>query len=133
MRLKEWYSWHFPELADILTDNFVYAKMVALIGMKENVKDTQESQAKEIVPLEIWQEIKDAVHISMGSEILEKDEVNVKGLANQIVEISQYREALSEYIKNRMMAIAPNLTNMVGEVVGARLVAKAGSLMNLAK
>ena len=28
MRLKEWYSWHFPELAKIVTDNIVYAKAV---------------------------------------------------------------------------------------------------------
>jgi len=32
-----------------------------------------------------------------------------------------------------MNAIAPNLTIMVGELVGARLIAHAGSLMNLAK
>jgi nucleolar protein 58 len=32
-----------------------------------------------------------------------------------------------------MQAIAPNLTLMVGEVVGARLIAHAGSLVNLAK
>jgi nucleolar protein 58 len=32
-----------------------------------------------------------------------------------------------------MRAIAPNLTTMVGELVGARLIAHAGSLMNLAK
>lgn len=32
-----------------------------------------------------------------------------------------------------MAAIAPNLTVMVGELVGARLIAHAGSLMNLAK
>jgi len=32
-----------------------------------------------------------------------------------------------------MQAIAPNLTQMVGEVVGARLIAHAGSLVNLAK
>ena len=32
-----------------------------------------------------------------------------------------------------MMAIAPNLTTMVGELVGARLIAHAGSLLNLAK
>ena len=31
------------------------------------------------------------------------------------------------------MAIAPNLTTMVGELVGARLIAHAGSLLNLAK
>jgi len=32
-----------------------------------------------------------------------------------------------------MMAIAPNLTVLVGELVGARLIAHAGSLLNLAK
>jgi nucleolar protein 58 len=32
-----------------------------------------------------------------------------------------------------LQAIAPNLTVMVGELVGARLIAHAGSLMNLAK
>ena len=32
-----------------------------------------------------------------------------------------------------MSAIAPNLTVMVGELVGARLIAHAGSLLNLAK
>lgn len=32
-----------------------------------------------------------------------------------------------------MMAIAPNVTVMVGELVGARLIAHAGSLLNLAK
>ena len=32
-----------------------------------------------------------------------------------------------------MQAIAPNLTTMVGELVGARLIAHAGSLVNLAK
>ena len=31
------------------------------------------------------------------------------------------------------MAIAPNLTVLVGELVGARLIAHAGSLVNLAK
>lgn len=25
MRLKEWYSWHFPELAKIVTDNIAYS------------------------------------------------------------------------------------------------------------
>merc|ERR1712100_8303 len=33
----------------------------------------------------------------------------------------------------RMNAIAPNLTILVGELVGARLISHAGSLLNLAK
>ncbi|MEQ2216209.1 hypothetical protein XENOCAPTIV_012529, partial [Xenoophorus captivus] len=51
----------------------------------------------------------------------------------KVIEISEYRAQLYDYLKNRMMAIAPNLTVMVGELVGARLISHAGSLLNLAK
>jgi nucleolar protein 58 len=48
-----------------------------------------------------------------------------------VVEIQEYRGQLYEYLKNRMVAIAPNLTILVGELVGARLISHAGSLLNL--
>ena len=51
----------------------------------------------------------------------------------QVENISTYRTQLFDYLRNRMNAIAPNLTCIVGELVGARLIAHAGSLMNLAK
>ena len=51
----------------------------------------------------------------------------------QVVALPQYRLQLSDYLRSRMQAIAPNLTIMVGELVGARLIAHAGSLINLAK
>merc|ERR1719311_326844 len=54
-------------------------------------------------------------------------------LCEQVVSLSEYRGQLWDYLKNRMQAIAPNLSVMVGELVGARLIAHAGSLMNLAK
>ena len=38
-----------------------------------------------------------------------------------------------ESLKNLMVAIAPNLTIIIGEFVGARIFSLAGSLMNLAK
>jgi len=45
-----------------------------------------------------------------------------------VIEITEYRVQLYDYLKNRMTAIAPNLTVMVGELVGARLIAHAGAL-----
>lgn len=33
MRVKEWYGWHFPELARILSDNLLYARVVRFMGM----------------------------------------------------------------------------------------------------
>lgn len=51
----------------------------------------------------------------------------------QVIDLSEYRAQLYDYLKSRMNAIAPNLTVLVGELVGARLIAHAGSLINLAK
>ena len=42
MRLKEWFSWHFPELAKIVTDNAIYTKCVDIIGKRENIQDDDE-------------------------------------------------------------------------------------------
>jgi nucleolar protein 58 len=69
----------------------------------------------------------------MGTEILADDERHMKTLAKSVKEITEYRANLAEYLKNRMAAIAPNLTILVGELVAAKLIAHSGSLMNLAK
>lgn len=130
MRLREWYGWHFPELSKVITDNLLYAKTVHLIGMREKTKNTDLST---VLPDDIEKEVKEAAEISMGTEINVTDEKFILMLSEQIIELSEYRHTLSEYLKNRMNSIAPNLTQMVGEIVGARLIAHAGSLVNLAK
>ena len=71
--------------------------------------------------------------MSLLVQISDLDILNITQLCDQILEMSNYRSELYDYLKNRMMAIAPNLTIMVGELVGARLIAHAGSLLNLAK
>ena len=87
----------------------------------------------DILPEEIVTEVKDAAEISMGTEISTEDIENISSLSQQVISMADYRIQLYEYLKNRMLAIAPNLTCLVGELVGARLIAHAGNLMNLAK
>jgi nucleolar protein 58 len=82
---------------------------------------------------DLQSQIKEAAEVSMGSEISTQDEHNIKELCTQIINLSEYRLSLTEYLKVRMMAIAPNLTYLVGELVAARLISHAGSLINLAK
>jgi RNA processing factor Prp31 len=36
-------------------------------------------------------------------------------------------------MKDKMEAVAPNLTSLIGENVGAKLISHSGSLVNLAK
>lgn len=130
MRVREWYGWHFPELGKILTDNVAYIKTIKLVGMRDNMAETDLS---DILIDELEQKVKEAAEISMGTEISEEDINNIQNLCDEILSIHEYRSHLSEYLKTRMMAMAPNLTVLVGETVGARLIAHAGSLVNLAK
>lgn len=130
MRCKEWYGWHFPEMSKIVQDNLAYCKVIKKMGYKTNAATIDMS---DILPEDIEQKLKEAAEVSMGTEISEEDLSNITNLCDQVLEISDYRDQLYEYLKNRMTAIAPNLTALVGELVGARLISHAGSLLNLAK
>ncbi|CAD6208537.1 GSCOCG00010532001-RA-CDS [Cotesia congregata] len=130
MRVREWYGWHFPELGKIITDNLAFVKTVKCVGTRDN---TSGSDLSEILSEDIEEKVKEVAEISMGTEISDDDILNIQHLCDQVIEISQYRATLYEYLQARMMAMAPNLTVLVGELVGARLIASAGSLINLAK
>jgi nucleolar protein 58 len=104
--------------------------VIKTIGFRTNTASTDLSA---ILPEELEAELKSAAQISMGTEISDADMLNISFLCDQILSISTYRAQLFDYLKSRMAAIAPNLTSMVGEIVGAKLISHAGSLMNLAK
>jgi nucleolar protein 58 len=131
MRVKEWYGWHFPELQALVSDNAKYAQLVLKCGMRPEFSQTDLSSILDDETVEA--SVKEAAEISMGTEIADLDILNIKSLAEQVMSLTEYRAQLFEYLKNRMNAIAPNLTILVGELVGARLISHAGSLMNLAK
>ncbi|XP_078435574.1 putative nucleolar protein 5-2 [Wolffia australiana] len=130
MRVREWYGWHFPELAKIIQDNILYSKTIKLMGNRVNAANLDFS---EILPEETEAELKEAAGISMGTEVSDLDLENIKALCDQVLALSEYRAQLFDYLRSRMNTIAPNLTALVGELVGARLIAHGGSLLNLAK
>ncbi|KAI1111421.1 hypothetical protein F5Y14DRAFT_425518 [Nemania sp. NC0429] len=130
MRVKEWYGWHFPELDRILNDNLAYARVIIHMGIRENAVNTDLS---EILPEDLEARVKAAAEVSMGTEVDDIDLENMKLLAEQVVSFTEYRQQLSQYLTSRMKALAPNTTEILGELVGARLIAHTGSLMRLAK
>ena len=130
MRVKEWYGWHFPEMGRIVNDNLAYARVILSMGMRTSAA---KADLADILPEEIEAAVKAAAEVSMGTEITTEDLENIQALAEQVVSFTEYRQQLSGYLSARMAAIAPNLTALVGDLVGARLIAHAGSLMNLAK
>jgi nucleolar protein 58 len=131
MRVKEWFGWHFPEMGKVVADNLMYARCV--LKMDARREKCSETTFDDILPEEMEKQVKDLAEISMGTEISEEDMLSIRHLCHQIISLFEYRAQLYEYLKNRMMAIAPNLTTLVGDLVGARLISHAGSLLNLAK
>jgi nucleolar protein 56 len=134
MRLKEWFSWHFPELAKIVTDNTIYAKIVSLVEQRDNVNESILESLQEITMDEDKaKEIIEASNISMGQEISEDDVAQIKMFCSRVVEMINYRTSLGEYLHNRMNAVAPNLSTLIGDNLAAKLISQAGSLVNLSK
>jgi len=136
MRIKEWFSWHFPELAKIVNDNYLYTRLVSLIEKKDNLFDNEEL-LKEVGEItmdeEVAKQIFDAAKASMGSDIPEADILNIKYFCDKVMSLIKYREQLIEYLREKMKKLAPNVAALVGETVAARLISHAGSLSNLAK
>lgn len=130
-RLREWYSLHFPELDDLIREHPDFVKIVAELGHREAIsKDKlieigfRESKAEKIV---------DAARKSIGADLSDFDIAKIQTLAKIIAELYRLRIELADYIDAVMKEVAPNITALVGPLLGARLLSLAGGLESLAR
>merc|ERR1712043_54854 len=134
MRIREWYSYHFPELIKIVPDNYTFAKCVKLIkNRKELTDDAVDKLEEAVMDSAKAKAIIDASKMSMGMDIAPLDLMNIDKFANRVIALAEYRKELSKYLADKMGNVAPNLAALIGDTVGARLISHAGSLTNLAK
>jgi nucleolar protein 56 len=137
MRIKEWFGWHFPELARIVSDNHMYVKIIQLIETRNNLVENKEELASPIEEIcnsaELAKQIVDASGTSMGSDLSEVDLINVKYFTDKVLSLMKFRIELVDYLTDKMHKLAPNVSALVGETTGARLISHAGSLSSLAK
>ncbi len=128
-QLREWYGLHFPELTDkIIEDNILMAKLVSTLGARErytyeNLKENFDLKEKRIKTLQKF------ASDSMGANF---DLGMVQGYSNQIISIDSYRQDLESYLADLMEKLAPNINAIIGSLIGAKLIAKAGSMKKLA-
>ncbi|VDK67486.1 unnamed protein product [Litomosoides sigmodontis] len=134
MRIREWYSYHFPELFKLVPDQLNYIKCASTIMDRKNLDDEVVGKLNEILEdNDKVAEIVEAARTSMGMDISDLDLFNIDRFARRVHELTGYRQKLHSYVKERMHSCAPSLSALIGEQVGARLISHAGSLTNLAK
>ncbi|KAF8951110.1 hypothetical protein BGZ52_000257, partial [Haplosporangium bisporale] len=84
MRIREWYSWHFPELVKIVNDNYKFAKLAQLIKNKSDLSESKLEALEEITgDAAQAQQIVDAARASMGTDISEIDMINIENFAKR--------------------------------------------------
>ncbi|OMJ23384.1 Nucleolar protein 56 [Smittium culicis] len=134
MRTREWYSWHFPELSKIVSDNVQFAKLCSVIRNKGALTDSMLDSLTEVTEDDaVSKNIIEAAKSSMGTDISDVDLINIESFASRVVSLANYRKELYDYLVSKMNIVAPNLAALIGDMVGARLIAHAGSLTNLSK
>ncbi|NXT48878.1 NOP56 protein, partial [Pluvianellus socialis] len=134
MRVREWYGYHFPELIKIVSENYTYCRLAKFIGNRKELSEESLEGLEEIVMDSAKaQAILEASRSSMGMDISPLDLINIESFSSRVISLSEYRKGLQEYLRSKMSQVAPSLSALIGEVVGARLISHAGSLTNLAK
>ncbi|GAW80953.1 nucleolar protein NOP56,SIK1 protein [Plasmodium gonderi] len=137
MRVIEWYSWHFPELKKIVTDVCMYCKLVNLIKIKENFDFSDEGEKEKINEItqdeKLTEQIEKVANLSIGQELTEEDLNNIINFSNEVINLSNTRNILWNYLDKKLNIVSPNLKELLGNTLSARLISHAGSLVNLAK
>jgi nucleolar protein 56 len=129
-RLREWYGIHFPELDRLIEKHETYARLVMNLGGREGF--TLEALEAENIPKERTQLVAKAADQSMGADIVEADLEQVQLLAKDVLAFYELRKSMDQYVDRTMEELAPNVRAVAGALLGARMIAIAGGLQNLA-
>ena len=146
MRVREWYSWHFPELKDLVKDNYMFARCAAFIqdkgslfkssasneddddGVDESRNGAKDDKLPGLVDIvgdpELADTIVAAARTSMGMDCSVVDMVNIVNFTQRMVKLAEYRKQLALYLTDKMNVVAPNLSALIGDTVAARLISK---------
>ena len=115
-RVVELYGLYFPEAVHKIQNPEKVVRIIAQDPSREAVA------SKIKIPTE-----------SMGFELPKEDLEILKLYARATVNLLNLKNTLTNRLKNLMSKIAPNLSKVATPMLGARLIASAGSLENLTK
>ncbi len=119
-RFREWYVIYFPEI-ETINNNEIYMRLIAEGENRENIiKGNPEH-------------FNIGENESAGADITSEDLIILNNFANSIYQLQKSRVEILNYINTKMSEIAPNLTDLAGASLGAKLISHSGGIKNLAK
>ncbi|HLE34715.1 MAG TPA: hypothetical protein VI698_02385 [Nitrososphaerales archaeon] len=128
-RIREWYGLHFPELDAMMQSLPAYCEIVSRAGDRKNI---DQAVLKDIGLQDRADDIVDAARSSKGGAITMDNLDVLQNLAEEIKHLSNTRDSLTKHLEQEMDKVAPNTKEILGATIGARMIAKVGSLDRLA-
>ena len=118
-RIREWYPVHYPEL-DQVRDHSQYVELVSKYGDRDSIINSG------LIDFDADS------RISLGAELSDADLEVIRGFAQTIKSIQESKKTITTYVDHKMGEIAPNLRDIVGSSLGAKIIAHTGGIRRLA-
>ena len=127
--VKDKYARRFPELDSLIPNPLDYARVVLKLG---NEIDMSEVDLTGIIPSATIMVVTVTASTTIGTLLPEETLTGVLALCEQILTLSDNKQAMLAFVESKMAAVAPNLSKLVGTAIAAKLVGAAGGLHKLA-
>lgn len=114
-RLREWYGLYFPEFSKKMSNSEKFAELIA-------------QKSKE----ELLRELGMKSEESMGANLKKEDVLEFQALAEEVTQIFALRQKHEQYLEKIMKVYCPNLMELAGATIGAKLLELGKGLKNMA-
>lgn len=123
-RIREWNILYFPEI-DIIQNNESFINLIADYDNRDEIINNPPEAIEK-------NESIDVENGSSGADIEIEDVDMINNFAKSIQSLQSTRRKTEEYIDKKMEKLAPNLRDLLGSTLGAKLISHIGGLKDLA-
>ncbi len=113
-RLREWYELYNPEFSRAVESHERFVNTILIKSKDESLKELN-------------------IKETMGADLPKHDLEAIMHLAKQIKALFELRKTQEEYLETLMKKECPNITEVAGVAIGAKLISLARSLERLSK
>ena len=127
--IKDEYAHRFPELDSLVINPLDYARVVIKLGNEIELSDVDLTG---ILPSATIMVVTVTASTTIGTPLPERTLATVLDSCEQVLALADNKTALLAYVESQMHRVAPNLSNLVGTAIAAKLIGAAGGLHKLA-
>ena len=127
--IKDEYARRFPELDSLILNPLDYARVVLKLG---NEIDLSDVDLTGILPSATIMVVTVTASTTIGTPLPEQTLAAVIESCEQVLTLADNKQKMLAFVESRMTTVAPNLSNLVGPAIAAKLIGAAGGLHKLA-